>query len=249
MRKPASPRRTGRVFGVQTFSVHDGPGIRTLVFLKGCPLKCRWCSNPEGISPEPSGPEAEAGSLAGEILKDRPFFGEEGGVTLSGGEPFAQPEFAASLLEACKGAGVSTAVETSLHADFGAIESCLPFIDFFMFDLKIMDERKHADWCGAGNRLILGNALSLARAARMPLLPRMPLVPGVNDDEDNIARTAEFLKSAGLRHLNLIPYMRLGIGKYERLKIPYGMPDTPAPSPAQILAARKLFSERGISAR
>ena len=295
----------GWIFDIQSYAVHDGPGIRTLVFLKGCPLACAWCSNPEGRSFTPQilyqkklcesrcekcleacpqrsltrdhealkinfsscrlcddftcaaacptgalrvcGYQFDSEALAEKVSCDRSFFGEDGGVTLSGGEPFAQPEFLLEALRQCKNRGIRTAVETCLYAPFEHIERALPFIDFFMFDVKLLDEARHAAYCGVGNRLILENIRAVARRARIPLLPRMPVVPEVNDDRENVRDTAAFLNEVGIGHVNLIPYMRLGVDKYEQVGLRYTMAGVPTPERESVKRIVASFEAHGIT--
>ncbi len=295
----------GYIFDIQTYSIHDGPGIRTLVFFKGCPLACAWCSNPEGqaFSPQvrfqkhlceaecekclkfcsrealskrngqmfidflscrrceaftcaPACPKAalqvcgyyvDCETLIEKVSKDSPFFAEDGGVTISGGEPFAQPEFLTGVVKRCKEIGISTAVETCLHAPFEHIERALPFIDFFMFDIKLIDYEKHASYCGLENDLIIQNITELSRIAKIPLLPRMPIIPSVNDSLENIRTTAAFLNKLGFEHLNLVLYMRLGIDKYEQLGMHYTMKEITVPSNAYVKNIVENFAAEGIT--
>lgn len=181
------------------------------------------------------------------IQKDRPYFGDDGGVTLSGGEPFSQPEFLLKILESCRSSGISTAIETSLHEPFPVIENILPLIDFFMFDIKLMDPIKHRKYCGVDNRLILENIRELARIAQIPLLPRFPLIPGINDDEENILRTAKFLNTNGFRHIQVLPYMRMGMGKYEQLGMDYELADCQPPDDEKIERTKKMFGQGNVT--
>ncbi|HLP45046.1 MAG TPA: glycyl-radical enzyme activating protein, partial [Candidatus Kapabacteria bacterium] len=282
----------GLIFDIQPYSVHDGPGIRTLIFIKGCPLCCKWCSNPESRHLKPqlmykkelcrpecgkckdetgavhnagkivsdlstaphcpyhatrvSGTEITVNEMMEIIRNDRPFFGETGGITLSGGEPFCQPEFVQVLLEKCKSNGISTAIETSLYASFQIIEKAVLFLDFFMFDIKLMDPVKHFRYCGVDNALILENIQRLTKTAEIPLLPRMPLIPGINDDEENIIKTAQFLKDNHLKHINLLPYMRLGITKYEQLGLEYELHEIIPPNEKEVKRVKDIFSQYDI---
>jgi pyruvate formate lyase activating enzyme len=273
---------TGVIFDIQPFSVHDGPGIRTLIFIKGCPLDCKWCSNPESqfsgaqvlfkkdlcrkcgachgrtekemedaeLCPygalQVCGQEITIGELMEIIQRDRPFFGDTGGITLSGGEPFFQPAFILPLLERCAGLGISTAIETSLYIPFNYIERALPFLKFFMFDLKLMDPERHLKYCGVDNEMILENIAQLAKTAHIPLLPRMPLIPGVNDDDENIRKTAEFLRGNELMYINILPYMRLGVSKYEQIGRKYELDGTEPPSEDDMNRVKAIFYESDI---
>jgi len=272
----------GRIFNIQRFSVHDGPGIRTTVFLKGCPLRCVWCHNPESLRGEvelvrfesrclhcgrcieacPTGrlaaleqaeeaPEcilcgtcaevcpAEARQVVGrsvtveellaEILRDRIFFDDSGGgVTFSGGEPLSQPDFLAAALEACRGAGVHTAVDTSGFCRLEDLLRIAPWADLFLFDLKHMDDARHRELTGVSNRRILENLSALAgRLAASGAVPvadppririRVPVIPGMNDDAANFSAVARFAASLpGVRRIDLLPYHAHGLGKLERL--------------------------------
>ncbi|MBF0548149.1 MAG: glycyl-radical enzyme activating protein [Candidatus Riflebacteria bacterium] len=295
----------GRIFDIQPYSVHDGPGIRTTVFLKGCPLNCKWCSNPEGIREKPQirffpdlcrtncqrcldqckkqaiqkekdricldfskcdlceefsctllcyekalrvcGHDTTVEKLAKKISLDRSFFGEDGGVTLSGGEPFFQPDFTNSVLREVKSYGISTVVETSMFAPFETIEKALPFIDFFIFDIKFFEEKKHLEYCGVSNNIILENIKKLTKIARIPLLPRLPIIPGVNDSAENINGIAAFLKGVGLSYINLLPFMKLGEGKFEQIGLKYHLKQIQALPSQSLQKVSQCFSEYNIT--
>lgn len=188
----------GVVFDIKRFAVHDGPGIRTTVFLKGCPLRCRWCHNPESLEASPCelpktyhigtstftemetvGREMSVEELMHELRKEKVFMDESGGgVTFSGGEPLFQPAFLKEMLMACKAEGMHTVVDTSGYAASTVLDSILPFTDLFLFDLKIIDTEIHSHWTGVGNSIILANFDRLISAgARVRV--RIPLIPGV----------------------------------------------------------------------
>ena len=186
----------GRIFDIQKFSVHDGPGIRTIVFLKGCALRCRWCCNPESQSKEietmhtPQGDkiigrDVTVGEIIGPILKDRPFFSRSGGgLTLSGGETLLQPEFAKALFAAAKENGINTAIESTAFAKFETIEELLPYIDYYLMDIKHLSSEKHKQFTGQSNELILENAKKIAQKANK-LIIRVPVIPTFNDTPAN----------------------------------------------------------------
>jgi pyruvate formate lyase activating enzyme len=267
---------SGVIFDLQRFSVHDGPGIRTLVFLKGCPLACRWCANPESqhFDPEllfdpvkcvvcggcadgcPHGAvwradggvrsdrtrcmacgrcaevcPAEARTVAGrrvtareviqEVLRDAPFFANSGGgVTLGGGEPLAQPEFARAILAGCRAAGLHTAVETCGQLPWEPLAAVLPVTDLFLYDLKHLDAVRHAAETGGGIATILENLGRLA-AVGAAVIVRVPVVPGFNDEPETVRAIAERVAALGIRELHLLPYHRLGQSKYRLLGRPY----------------------------
>ena len=291
---------TGAIFNIMRFSTQDGPGIRTTVFFKGCPLACAWCHNPESQTLHPipmyfaarcrhcgeclaacphhaieardgamhttaacrycgtcaSVCAAEARQLAGrtialddllaEIERDAVFFDESGGgVTLSGGEPLAQPRFASALLTACRKRGIATALETCGYAPLAVfLEVALP-ADAVLFDLKLMDPEKHRRYTGVSNHPILRNLEQLVRW-RHPVTVRIPVVPGINDDGESIHSFASYLAGLPVRSVELLPYHQVGVEKYRRLGRPYPLAGTPAPAASEIERFRDTLSEAGL---
>jgi pyruvate formate lyase activating enzyme len=255
----------GIVFDLKKFAIHDGPGIRTTVFLKGCPLACWWCHNPEGQAPRPEamcGPRAAAGPMAtgetvgrtlsvagllAEIEKDTIFYDTSGGgVTFSGGEPLAQPEFLGAALSACRQAGLHTALDTSGYAPRDVLARVAPAVDLFLYDLKLMDDQRHRRCTGVSNHPILENLAWLAATGRT-LAVRLPLVPGITDDAENLGAAADFL--AGLQRaprVDLLAYHRIHNDKYRRLGRANPMGDTAPPGAAALEAARAIFAARGL---
>lgn len=230
----------GLIFDIRKFSVHDGPGIRTTVFFKGCPLSCWWCHNPESRSPQPesgirslpldgkhycyeevTGREMTLPEVMTEILKDRIFFEESnGGVTLSGGEPLLQADFARELLKTLKDAGLHTAVDTCGHVPAGELEKVIPFTDLFLYDLKLLDDQEHFEYTGVSNKLILENLACLVQK-RKNIAIRFPVIPGITDTRENTELLKIFLKSLqpGISQIHLLPYHNTAQAKYERLGI------------------------------
>ena len=228
---------TGRIFDIQRFSIHDGPGIRTIVFLKGCRLRCRWCCNPESQEyeiqtmlvqdkPKIIGRDVTVEEVMSEITKDMPYYRRSGGgVTLSGGEALNQPEFAVALLEACHDYGINTAIESTSFADYNVIERYLPHLDYYLMDIKHMDSKKHEEFTGRPNHLMLENARRIAESGTN-LIIRVPVIPTFNHTEEEIKAIADFAGTLpGVKELHLLPYHRLGIDKYEGLGRSYTMPD------------------------
>ncbi len=253
--KPYNGMEKALITEIQRFSIHDGPGIRTTVFLKGCPLHCAWCHNPETISfseetfyyPEKciSCGKCEAGCYSGarvtcgremtvaEVLaeagRDAAYYGTEGGVTVSGGEPLAHRGFTLALLRACRSAGLGTAMESSMYRHDPEI---LAELDILMADIKLFDDAKHRELTGIGNAEILEN-IKKADELGVPMIVRTPVVPGVNDTRENITQTAAFLKT--LKHVikyELLPYHPLGLAKARALG--REMTEFPVPTKAKM---------------
>jgi len=276
----------GLVFDIQRFCVHDGPGIRTTVFLKGCSLRCFWCQNPEGISINPvimyypskcincgqcvlicpknahimmngkheflrnrcdscgkcvekcySGALQIAGKLMSvdevmvEVLKDRKFYEiSGGGVTLSGGDPVIQYEFSKAVLRKCKAEGLHTAIETAANCSWKVLEALIPFIDIIIMDIKLIDNEKHKKVTGVSNTIILENAKKLSQTGK-PLIIRTPIIPTVNDNIEAVKQIAEFIAPfPNLQYYELIPFHRLGEGKYHALGLEYAASGLKTPS-------------------
>ncbi len=265
----------GFITHIQRYSIHDGPGIRTVVFFKGCPLACLWCCNPETQSfkpelefiqrlcqqcgqcveicpenavnldlfcPEPMkidrqkctlcgqcvsvcpsgalkiiGEEIEGEAILTVIKKDGAFYRRSGGgVTLSGGEPLSQPEFAYHLLKSCHDLNIHTAIETCGLAAQKVFEQILPFTDLFLFDIKHLNPQTHQRLTGVSNELILSNLRWLHQNSAHVIL-RLPLVPGMNMDDENLHSLAELVKELGIEEVNLMPFHQMGKDKYSHL--------------------------------
>lgn len=226
----------GRIFDIQKYSIHDGPGIRTIIFLKGCALRCRWCCNPESqefdIQPmmfegkeKIMGTDVSVEDIMPAILQDVFYYNRSGGgVTLSGGEALLQPDFAPHLLHACKDSGINTAIETTGFAKWETIEQYLPYLDYVLMDIKHINSVKHKEFTTQPNEVILENARKIAESGKVDLTIRVPVIPTFNDTAEEIHDIAEFAASlTGVRKLHLLPYHRLGQGKYEGLGRPYAL--------------------------
>lgn len=228
----------GRIFDIQRYSIHDGKGIRTIVFLKGCVLRCRWCCNPESQSfeiqtmkvqgkPKIIGEDVTVEEVMETVEKDRAYYRRTGGgLTLSGGESLCQPEFARDLLKAAKHAGISTAMESMACADYKVIESILPYLDQYLMDIKHMNPQKHKEFTGKSNELMLENARKVAESGMTELSIRVPVIPTFNDTPEEIRAIAMYAESLpGVNRIHLLPYHRLGQDKYDGLDRPYLMGD------------------------
>ena len=242
--------RLGTVLRIERSSIHDGTGFRTVIFLKGCPLRCQWCSTPESQSFQI---ETAAGSTYGkkmtvrdvmlEIRKDSPFFFiSSGGVTLSGGEILSQPAFSLAILKNCRREGYHTAIETSFFASWEYVNSILPYVNTAFVDLKLMDDRLHKDYCGASNQRILENLKKTNQVhSQFKLIIRTPIIPGINDSEAELTQIGMFC--AGLKrldHIQLLPYHRLGVSTYKKLGRDYPLPHVPVPSSETMEACRSI---------
>lgn len=263
--RPAQEVR-GIVTEIKRFATHDGPGIRTTVFIKGCPLRCRWCCNPETWTTERQlyyiakrcrdygacvkecsagalsmdrenkvdrekctrcmqcvaacpnqafvevGKEYSVDEIVAEVEKDLPFYADDGGVTLSGGEPFYQASFTLGILKACKERGITTVLDTTAYTSPENIKKALEWTDLFLLDIKHMDPQRHKEGTGVGNEPILANARLLAGSGRVRI--SLPLIPDYNDSEENLRRTAEFAGELGVAWIDLNPLHKMGAGKY-----------------------------------
>jgi len=292
------------IFDLQRYSTHDGPGIRTLVFFKGCSLACLWCQNPESRSPKPDilldrrqciegcqlccqacpailrdskgiqlsrsalkaddmerlrglcpsealqvcGRDETLDTLMDTILRDRPFFERSGGgVTLSGGEPFMQPEFAANLLARCKAAGLHTAVESCLHVPWHQIEPSLLHLDLLLADLKHVDKERFFHWTRGKVELPIANLKRLAEHG-VAMQIRVPLIPGFNADRASISAITDTAASLGtVQEIHFLPYHTLGVGKYALLDLPYQAPETPLDAPDLLHFAHAYAQRQGLT--
>ena len=232
----------GRIFDIQRFSVHDGPGIRTIVFLKGCVLRCKWCCNPEsqsfaveemslGGKLKTVGRDVTVGEVMETVKRDMPYYRRSGGgLTLSGGESLCQPDFAVALLRASKEYSINTAMESTGFAKFDVIAQYLPYLDLYLMDIKHMDSKKHEQFTSRPNELILENAKKIAEKAKQ-LIIRVPVVPTFNDTESEILEIARFAASLpNVNELHLLPYHRLGQDKYKGLGRTYELPELLPPT-------------------
>ncbi len=216
---------SGIIFDIKEFTIHDGPGIRTTVFMKGCPLACTWCHNPEGQSMEPQVIEGPAGSrLAGQtytaaglaaILNRQAdvLRANEGGVTFSGGEPLLQAAFVEEVIGLLQ--GLHVVLDTCGYGDSEDFRGLVDRSNLIFFDLKLIDPAAHRRFTNHGNGLILEN-LRILSASGKPFVTRVPLVPGVTDTDENLAAIAETVRGlAGLSHVELLPYNRAAGAKYQ----------------------------------
>lgn len=252
---------TGRVFNIQRFSIHDGPGVRTIVFLKGCPLRCRWCCNPEsqewdiqsiniGGKAKTVGRDVTVGEIMTEVEKDRTYYRRSGGgMTLSGGECLWQPEFSYALLKSAKENGINTAIETTGYASPETVLKIIENVDTVLMDIKHINGEKHKEFTGRDNSLILENAALIAKNAER-LIVRTPVIPTFNDTEKDISDIADFALSLGtVKEMHLLPYHRIGSDKYAGLGRPYTMSHIEVPTAEKMKTLLKAAESRGIKAQ
>ena len=292
----------GKIFDIKRYAIHDGPGIRTTVFLKGCPLFCRWCHNPEGlgnapkiiyefsrcigcgdcleacreaaISATPTGMSTDrqrckgcglcvdacpggareltertvtVGQLVEIIKQDILFYDESGGgVTFSGGEPLLQADFLIEVLNACGRYEIHRVVDTSGYTSRSTIEAVARQTDLFLFDLKLIDSKRHQQFTGVSNKTILDN-LTFLHHLGAKITIRIPLIPGVNDDEENLSQISGFLYPLkGIRDVHILPYHDFQKNKYSKLGLTYSADHIVTPTPERVSISIKQFEEKGF---
>lgn len=259
---------TGIIYDIKKYAIHDGPGIRTTVFLKGCPLDCWWCHNPESRqtvpesrknlrphksvpllsqTPEFVGTRVNVEDVMAELRKDVLFYDQSGGgVTFSGGEPMLQPDFLKDLLEICNSEDIHTTVDTSGYVEFDDLKNIVQFTDLFLYDLKLMNDQLHQKYTGVSNRLILENVQKL-QELDVDIQIRVPLIPGITDTEINLVEIIDFLKQkTALRNVDVLPFNSMGKSKYERLENDYRLGDMQMQSPEKLEWIKALFQDEGF---
>lgn len=243
----------GRIFDIQRYSIHDGTGIRTIVFLKGCVLRCRWCCNPESQAydietmmvdgrPRVTGRDVTVEEVLDVVERDRGYYRRSGGgLTLSGGESLCQPKFARALLAGAKARGLDTALESMGCAPYEVIERILPYLDTYLMDIKHTNTIKHKEFTGKSNELMLDNARKIAASGMTNLIIRVPVIPTFNETPEEIASIAMFAdKLPGVTQIHLLPYHRLGQDKYKALGRPYMMEGIVPPDREQMTMLKKV---------
>lgn len=257
----------GLIFDIKRYALHDGPGIRTTVFLKGCAANCWWCHNPESQSPkieksvrtnrfdksvieeeEIIGREITVDELMTEIAKDQVFFDESGGgVTFSGGEPLMQPDFLCDILKSCKQNGFTTTVDTTGYAQPDIFSSIIDLVDLFLYDIKFIDDCLHKKYAGVSNINILSNLQALINQNKSIIL-RLPVIPGITNQKKNIDEIINFILNLNLEEnrIDLLPYHKIARHKYQKLNKDYLMGDTLEPSADDMNHLKRKFELAGL---
>lgn len=257
----------GNIFDIKRYAIHDGPGIRTTVFLKGCNLHCRWCHNPESQSLQPAvmvqvhrlgdkefreestvGYSVTTEELMAEILKDQVFFEESGGgVTFSGGEPLLQASFLLEILKLCKAHKIRTCIDTAGAVSCEILEEICRYTDLFLYDMKTAEEAKFTEFVGQGFYKVLENLGCIAGHGNRVII-RIPVIPGVNDTSDGQQALLDCLKQwPVLREVEFLPYHRTGADKYRRLGMTYEMGDLASMAERDLCEIKENFRRNGYT--
>lgn len=251
----------GMIFNIQKFSINDGPGIRTVVFFKGCPLKCTWCANPEsqelflgskvksqGSKSKLEGEVKTVDEIMSVVMQDLPFYEEsDGGVTLSGGEATMQPDFAIELLKALKTENIHTAIETTGFTSPAIFQRIIEYLDLLLFDIKHWNEAKHKEGTGVSNVPILKN-MKYAIDVGKEVLPRLPVIPGYNNSLDDARGFVRRLREVGAERVQLLPFHQFGENKYHQLGREYAFSGVKALHPEDLQDFRQVFIDSAIEA-
>ena len=258
---------SGYIFDIKKFAVHDGPGIRTTVFLKGCPAQCWWCHNPESQEMKPQDftrthnldgfvfkDKEQAGrwitvdDVMIEILKERLFMDQSaGGITFSGGEPFLQPDFLAALIRRSKQENIHVAVDTTGYVHSAVMKKLMGDIDLFLYDLKIMDSKIHTRYTGVPNELILKN-LKYLISQKKRIRIRFPVIPGITDESKNIDQIHSYLATIAphIERLDLLAFHKIALEKYHRFGLEFKMAQTKEPSEEYMVDIQRRFQSLDI---
>ena len=241
----------GRVHSVETFGSVDGPGIRFLIFLKGCSMRCRYCHNPDTWDPETDDLRT-VDELLTQAMRYRSYWGREGGITVSGGEALLQIDFLTELFRKAKAKGIHTCLDTSgqpftrREPFFSKFAELMKYTDLLLFDLKQIDDAKHRELTGRTNRNILDCARYLSDIGK-PIWVRHVLVPGVTDNDDDLHALRAFIDTLqNVKRVEVLPYHAMGTYKWEQLGIPYTLKDVSAPSEERVRNAEHILTAPGI---
>lgn len=260
----------GLVFDIRRFSVHDGPGLRATVFLKGCPLRCLWCHNPEsqlfcietnpvtelveGLAFQHSkdlGQWMDVHEVFAKLESDRIFMDEsQGGITISGGEPLLQYAFTTELAKLCHEAGLHVALDTTGYADPEILKAVMPWIDLYLYDLKHCDNTLHKNYTGVENTAILQNLQTLVDAGKKVII-RFPVIPGLNDAIEHADMVLQIIKgfNGKISEINLLPYHSLASHKYQKLGMANPLDGLKDASPNLLNPLKQFFEQAGLNVK
>lgn len=232
---------TGKIHSIETLGTLDGPGVRLVAFLSGCPLRCLYCHNPDTWAKD-VWTEMTPQALTDRAKRYLPYFKKDGGITLSGGEPLLQPEFVRETFALCRQAGLSTCVDTSGSLLNDAVQSALEQTDLVILDVKHTDPAGYRALTG-GDPETHRRFLSHCRETGIPLWIRQVIVPGRNDTPEDMDRLLDYIAGANVQRLELLPYHTLGIPKWRALGLPYALEGTEPPAEAAVEALRRRLRE------
>ncbi len=240
----------GRINKLETFGSVDGPGVRFVVFVQGCPMRCQFCHNPEtwDFKGDKAGAyDISAQDLLKKALRYQSYWGKDGGITVSGGEPLAQMDFMIEFFEAAKAAGVHTCIDTSgvnfvrNEPYFGKFKRLMDATDLLLVDIKNIDPTEHKKLTGHDNKNILDMFRYLDEIQK-PIWIRHVLVPGMSDNDELLIKTREFIDTLhNVEKIEVLPYHALALAKYQELGIDYALKDVKSPSPERIANAKKIL--------
>ena len=237
-----------RVHSVESFGSVDGPGIRFVIFLKGCAMRCQYCHNPDTCD-RAGGNLRSVDDVLSQALRYRSYWGEKGGITVSGGEALLQIQPLTELFHKAKDLGINTCLDTSAQpfsrkdGRFSAFEALMKYTDLVLLDIKHIDNDAHKRLTGWENENILDCARYLSDIHK-PVWIRHVLVPGINDDDESLHRLRSFIDTlSNVERVEVLPYHDLGVYKWEQLGIPYKLTDVKPPTEESVLHARKILTE------
>ncbi len=238
----------GRIHSFETCGTVDGPGIRFVLFMQGCPLRCKYCHNPDTWKID-DGNSIDSSFIVNEIIKYRSYMNfSGGGVTITGGEPLMQPEFTLDIIKRCKKEGIHVAVDTSGFSNIEVVKKVLSEADLVLLDLKCIDEEIHKQLTGVELEPVLKTAQYLSETGKKVWI-RHVLVPGITDSDEQLKKLAEYiLKMKNVEKVDILPFHKMGEYKWESLGYKYELKDTPAPSTERVENALKIMRDVGLKA-